>query len=93
MIPVSFCFQNIYFVYEIILLYNPYSIITAKLLFCRNQEIHNEHCANIYLAVNLYGSTVCLHNGLVTGGGISAPNEAGNHKNAMQKAYELGKRL
>ena len=31
--------------------------------------------------------------GLVTGGGISAPNEAGNHKNAMQKAYELGKRL
>ena len=27
------------------------------------------------------------------GGGISAPNEAGNHKNAMQKAYELGKRL
>lgn len=31
--------------------------------------------------------------GLVTGGGISAPNEAGSHKNAMQKAYELGKRL
>ena len=31
--------------------------------------------------------------GLVTGGGISAPNEADNHKNAMQKAYELGKRL
>ena len=31
--------------------------------------------------------------GLVTGGGISAPNEAGNHKIAMQKSYELGKRL
>ena len=28
--------------------------------------------------------------GIVIGGGISAPNEAGNHKNAMQKAYELG---
>lgn len=28
--------------------------------------------------------------GFVIGGGISVPNEAGNHKNAMQKAYELG---
>ena len=31
--------------------------------------------------------------GIVTGGGISAPNEAGKHKNTMLKAYELGKRL
>lgn len=31
--------------------------------------------------------------GIVTGGGISSPNEASSHKNAMQKAYELGKRL
>lgn len=31
--------------------------------------------------------------GIVTGGGISAPNEAEKHKNTMQKVYELGKRL
>ena len=31
--------------------------------------------------------------GIVTGGGISAPNEAGKHKNTMLKAYELGKSL
>ena len=31
--------------------------------------------------------------GIVIGGGISAPNEAGNHKKVMQRAYELGKRL
>ena len=31
--------------------------------------------------------------GIVTGGGISVPNEAGKHKNTMLKAYELGKRL
>lgn len=31
--------------------------------------------------------------GIVTGGGISAPNEAKKHKNTMQKVYELGKRL
>ena len=31
--------------------------------------------------------------GIVTGGGISAPHEAGKHNNTMQKAYELGKSL
>ena len=31
--------------------------------------------------------------GLVTGGGIAGPNDAGNHKDTMQKAYELGKDL
>ena len=31
--------------------------------------------------------------GLVTGGGIAAPNDAINHKDTMQKAYELGKGL
>ena len=28
--------------------------------------------------------------GIVTGGGIAAPNDASNHKDTMQKAYELG---
>ena len=31
--------------------------------------------------------------GIVTGSGIADPNDAGNHKDAMQKAYELGKSL
>ena len=31
--------------------------------------------------------------GIVTGGGIADPNDAGNHKDTMQKAYELGKGL
>lgn len=31
--------------------------------------------------------------GIVTGGGIDAPNDASHHKDAIQKAYELGKRL
>lgn len=31
--------------------------------------------------------------GIVTGGGINEPDEAGNHKHAMKSAYELGKRL
>ena len=31
--------------------------------------------------------------GIVTGGGIAAPNDASNHKDTMQKAYELGKGL
>ena len=31
--------------------------------------------------------------GSMTGGGISDSNDAGNHKDTMQKAYELGKRL
>lgn len=31
--------------------------------------------------------------GVVTGGGIAAPNDASNHKDTMQKAYELGKVL
>ncbi|MGN8801113.1 flavodoxin family protein [Candidatus Merdisoma sp. HCP28S3_D10] len=31
--------------------------------------------------------------GIVTGDGIADPNDAGNHKDAMQNAYELGKRL
>ena len=31
--------------------------------------------------------------GLVCGGGIETPNEAKNHKDAMRKAYELGKGL
>lgn len=31
--------------------------------------------------------------GIVIGGGISAPHEAGKHNNTMQKAYELGKSL
>lgn len=31
--------------------------------------------------------------GLVTGGEIGAPNDAVNHKDAMQKAYELGRSL
>ena len=28
--------------------------------------------------------------GIVTGGGIAGPNDASNHKDTMQKAYELG---
>ena len=28
--------------------------------------------------------------GIVTGGRIAAPNDASNHKDTMQKAYELG---
>lgn len=31
--------------------------------------------------------------GIVTGGGISEPNEASNHSEAMQKSYELGRSL
>lgn len=31
--------------------------------------------------------------GLVTGGGISGPNEAANHSEVMQKSYELGRSL
>lgn len=31
--------------------------------------------------------------GIVTGGGIDEPNDAVHHKDTMQKAYELGKRL
>lgn len=31
--------------------------------------------------------------GIVTGGGIADSNDAGNHKDTMQKAYELGKDL
>ena len=31
--------------------------------------------------------------GIVTGSGIAAPNDAGNHKDIMQEAYELGKGL
>ena len=31
--------------------------------------------------------------GIVTGGGIVDPNDAGNHKDTMQKAYHLGKGL
>ena len=28
--------------------------------------------------------------GIVAGGGIANPNDASNHKDTMQKAYELG---
>ena len=28
--------------------------------------------------------------GIVAGGGIADPNDASNHKDTMQKAYELG---
>lgn len=31
--------------------------------------------------------------GIVTGGGIAGPNDASNHRDTMQKAYELGMRL